>query len=184
VTSPGYINYPAELKSLRWFACESGLLFISTMQRPLRSRPASVTLLAVFSVAIFLLGVLQIRHHLQYGHFVRFGLHADLTVSDAETGIPGSPRLFDAHLTNFGLFPEKVVRCEFISDAGGHGVRVAYRLEQLDTGTRSWKTLTDAAQSYCRPFPLGVAQSKVVDELLSQVRHCQLGLTVRRHDST
>ena len=136
------------------------------MQLPLRKRPVSVTLGAVFSVVILLFGVLQIRHHLQCGHFVRFGLHADVSVSDAEPGMPGSTNLFDAHLTNFGLFPERVVRCEFISDAGARGVRVAYRLEQLDTGTHSWKTLIDTVQSYCRSFPLGVAQSKAVDELL------------------
>jgi hypothetical protein len=76
------------------------------------------------------IGVLEVCHRSQYGHFVSYGLHADVTVSEGDTGIPGITQLIDAHLTNFGLFPETVDRCEFVSDAGAHGVSVGYRLEQ------------------------------------------------------
>jgi len=129
-------------------------------------RPVTLTLVAVFSFLVLALGALQIHHHSQYGHFVSLGLHADVTVSDGDTGIPGITQLIDAHLTNFGLFPATIERCEFVSDAGAHGVSVPYRLEQLDTGTHSWKTLFDTAGTYCRPYPLGIAQSKLVDKRL------------------
>ena len=136
------------------------------MHLPLRVRPLSLSLVAVFSILVLAIGVLEIRHHSEYGHFVGYGLHADVTVSEGDTGIPGLTQLIDAHLTNFGFFPETVERCELVSDAGAHGVSVAYRLEQLDTGTHGWKTLFDTAESYCRPYPLGIAQSKLVTKRL------------------
>jgi hypothetical protein len=136
------------------------------MQRPLRVPPLRLSLIAVFSILVLALGVLEIRHHSQYGHFVPYGLHADVTVSEGETGMPGITRMFDAHLTSFSVFPETIERCEFVSDAGAHGASVAYRLEQLDTGAHRWKTLFDTAGSYCRPYPLGSAQSKLVDKRL------------------
>jgi hypothetical protein len=136
------------------------------MLKPSRMRPASVALFAALSVLVLAIAALQIHHHLQYGHFVPYGLHADVTVFESDTGIPGIAQMFDAHLTNFGLFPETIERCEFVSDAGAHGVSVAYRLEQLKKGTRSWKTLFNTAGSYCRPYPLGIAQSKLVDKRL------------------
>lgn len=104
------------------------------MHLPLRVRPLSLSLVAVFSILVLAIGVLEIRHHSQYGHFVGYGLHADVTVSEGDTGIPGVTQLIDAHLTNFGLLPETIERCEFVSDAGAHGVSVAYRLEQLRYG--------------------------------------------------
>lgn len=136
------------------------------MQRLLGLRPAVLTLVLLLSVVVLSVAVLQIHHHAQYGHFVPAGLHADVTVSDADTGIPGISQLFDAHLTNFGLFPHRIERCEFVSDAGAHEVRVAYRLEQLDTRTNTWKTLFDTAQNYCHAYPLGIAQSKLMNKVL------------------
>lgn len=89
-----------------------------------------------------------------------------MTVSEGDAGTPGITPMLDAHLTNIGLFPETIETCEFVSDTGTHVVSVAYRLERLDTGTHTWKTLLDTAGSYCRPYPLAIAQSKLVDTRL------------------
>jgi hypothetical protein len=92
-------------------------------------------------------------------------LHADVTDFQGDNG-SGPTTFFDAHLTNFGLYPQEIERCEFISDANGHEVSVAYRLEQLDDTTHGWKTLFDSAQTFCRPYPLGIAQSKLAKKVL------------------
>jgi hypothetical protein len=114
------------------------------MEKPSRIRPASVALLAALSVLLLAIATLQIYHHSQYGHYVPFGLHADVTASDRA-------KLFDAHLTNFGLVPKKVERCEFVSAAGAPEADVAYRLERLDTGTNTWETILDTEKNFCRP---------------------------------
>jgi len=106
-----------------------------------------VVLFAAFVVLILAVASLQIYHHAQYGHYVPFGLHADVTA-------PGGTQLFDAHLTNFGILPEKVERCEFVSDAGSHEKNVAYRLERLNRETNTWETLFDTERNYCRPHPM------------------------------
>jgi hypothetical protein len=111
-----------------------------------RVRRASVVLFAAFVVVVLAFAALQIYHHSRYGHYVPFGLHADVTAS-------GGTQLFDAHLTNFGLLPEKVERCELVSDGGAHEENVAYRLEQLNRGTNAWETLFDTDRNYCRPHP-------------------------------
>lgn len=120
-------------------------------------RRLMLILIVVFSFLIVAFGALQIRHYSLYGHFFPLGLHADVTVSDGDAS---------AHLTNFGLFAKKVEQCEFLSDAGAHGVSIPYRLEQLDKGTENWKTLFDTAGVYCRPYPLLIAQPRVVSKRL------------------
>ncbi len=114
------------------------------MGKPSRMRQASVALLASLSVLVLAIAALQIYHHSQYGHYVRFGLHADVTASDGT-------KLFDAHLTNFGFLPERVERCEFVSDAGAHEANVAYRLERLDPATNAWETIFDTGPNFCHP---------------------------------
>ena len=101
-------------------------------------------LFAGLSVIVLAIAALQIYHHSQYGHYVPFGLHADVAASDGA-------KLFDAHLTNFGMLPKKVERCEFVSDTGVHEATVAYRLERLDTRTNVWETIFDAEPNFCRP---------------------------------
>jgi hypothetical protein len=101
---------------------------------------------------------LEVRHHWKYGHFFPLGMHADV-IGDGITTL-------NAHLTNFGLYPQEVERCEFISGVGSHEVSVAYRVEQLDTETHDWKTLFDNANYFCRPFPPGIAHTKLVTRAL------------------
>jgi hypothetical protein len=133
------------------------------MPRLLRGKTISSIFVAlIVAVAIGLI-VLEIRHHWKYGHFVPLGMHSDVTDFKGDIG-DGPTTIFDAHLTNFGLFPQEIERCEFVSDAGGHEVSVAYRLEQLEIATHDWKTLFNGAKNFCHPHPLGIAQSKLCQE--------------------
>jgi hypothetical protein len=135
------------------------------MPRLLRGKPISSISLALIVVVAIGLIVLEIRHHWNYGDFVPLAMHADVTDFKGDIG-DGPTTFFDAHLTNFGLFPQEIERCEFVSDAGGHEVSVAYRLEQRDIATHDWKTLFDGAKNFCHPYPLGIKESKLVKKLL------------------
>jgi len=135
------------------------------MPRILRGKPiSSISLALIVAVAIGVIA-LEIRHHSKYGHFVPLGMHADVTDFKGDLG-DGPTTFFDAHLTNFGVFPQEIERCEFVTDAGGHEVSVAYRLEHWDMATHDWKMLFDGAKNFCHPYPLGIAESKLVKKAL------------------
>ena len=123
-------------------------------------------LIILISVALivavtFGLIALEIQHHSKYGHFVPLGLHADVTDIGSGTTI-----LFDAHLTNFGLYPQEIERCELVSDADVHEVNVIYRVEWFEDETQRWKTVFDNMQNFCRPSSPGIAQAKLVRKAL------------------
>lgn len=124
-------------------------------------RPLRLTLAAVFLSLVIAVGALQFHHHSEYGHFVPFGLHADVTFHQGDTGIPGMKQFVDAHLTNFRPLPHEIETCNFISDAG-RGVSIAYRLERFKSETQAWEILFDTAKTYCRPYPLAIAHGKIV----------------------
>jgi hypothetical protein len=128
-------------------------------------RLKAVAMLIGFS-AISVFAVVEYRHRTAFGHFVPLALHADVSVANADTGIPGITKLYDAHLTNFGIFPRRVERCEFLTDAFAHGVSVGYRIQQWDKSSVHWKTALDTAAEYCRPYPLGIAQAQLTSKLL------------------
>jgi hypothetical protein len=90
-------------------------------------------------------------------------LHADVTDFESDVA-SGKVTFFDAHLTNFGLYPQEIEGCEF--EANAHEVSVAYRVERYDYATHRWKTAFDNKQNFCRPNPLGTAQAKLVRKTL------------------
>jgi hypothetical protein len=129
-------------------------------------RPVKAAALFVGFAAISFFALLESRHRIAFGHFAPLGLHADVSVAKADIGIPGITKLYDARLTNFSIFPRRIERCEFLTDAFAHGVSVGYRIQQWDkTGVR-WKTLLDTTGEYCRPYPLGIAQAQLTSKLL------------------
>ena len=78
-----------------------------------RLRAASLLLAAVLFGVI---GLVEFHHRLTFGHFVPLTLHADYSVAKVDIGIPGSCKMYDAHITNFGIFPRRIERCEFVTD--------------------------------------------------------------------
>lgn len=128
-------------------------------------RPRVAALMIGFA-AIGVFAVVEFRHRSAFGHFVPLALHADMSVAKGDIGIPGITKLYDAHVTNFGIFPRSIERCEFLTDASAHGVSVGYRLQQWDKSSLRWKTVSDAAAQYCRPYPLGIAHAQLTSKLL------------------
>jgi len=129
-----------------------------------RRLKAAALLIGLAAISVF--SVMEFRHRAAFGHFVPLALHADVSVTKADIGIPGITKLYAAHVTNFGIFPRRVERCEFITDAFAHGVSVGYRLQQWDKSSRHWKTVLDTAARFCRPYPLGIVQAQLTSKLL------------------
>jgi len=120
----------------------------------------------IAAVLLSIVGVLEFRHRLIFGHFLPLALHADYTVAKGDIGIPGITKLYDAHITNFGIFPRRIERCEFVTDASASGVSVGYRLQQWDATSQRWHTVLDISSVYCRPYPLGMAEARLTSKLL------------------
>jgi len=123
-------------------------------------------LLLIAAVLVSIIGVVEFRHRSTFGHFVPLALHADYGVAKGDIGVPGVTKLYDAHITNFGIFPRRIERCEFVTDALASGVSVGYRLQQWDAKSRRWHTVLDAASAYCRPYPLGMVEARLTSTLL------------------
>jgi hypothetical protein len=120
-------------------------------------------------VAVAVVGsiaAVEFRHRLTFGHFVLLGLHADVSTYKTDIGIPGISKSYDAHITNFGIVPRRVERCEFTTDASAHDVSIGYRLQQWDKSAGRWETVLDANAGYCQPYPLGIAQASLTTKLL------------------
>jgi hypothetical protein len=126
----------------------------------MKKRRTAIVLLIGFA-AIIVFAVVEFRHRVAFGHFVPLALHSDVTVVKGDIGIPGITKLYDAHVTNFGILPRRIERCEFMTDNFAHGVSLGYRLQQRDKLSGGWKTVSDNAADYCRPYPLGIADGQI-----------------------
>ena len=124
----------------------------------------AMSLLAVAVMA--LVAALEVHHRVVFGHFVPLGLHADVRVVKADIGIPGISKEYEAHVTNFGIFPRRIERCEFLTDDSAHGVSIGYRLQHMDKSAGRWQTVVDATAAYCQPYPLGIMQAHLTSKLL------------------
>jgi hypothetical protein len=110
--------------------------------------------------------VVEFHHRLTFAHFVPLTLHADYSVAKVDIGIPGISKLYDAHITNFGIFPRRIERCEFVTDAFASGVGIGYRLQRWDRASRHWDTVLDSASEYCHPYPLGLTKAQLSSKLI------------------
>lgn len=129
-----------------------------------RRLKTATLLIGLAAISVF--AVVESRHRIVFGHFVPLALHADVSVTKGDIGIPGITKLYDAHVTNFSIFPRRIQRCEFITDAFARGVSVGYRLQQWDKSAYCWKTVLDSSTEYCRPYPLGIIQAQLTSKLL------------------
>ena len=109
----------------------------------------------------------ELSHVYRFGHFVPPGLHADTLVRRGDIGIEGISKLYEARLTNYAPFPVKVNGCDFIDDASARGIMVAYAVERWSRQLGKWEKVIEWDESsFCRPYPLGIAQAQLVSKWL------------------
>jgi hypothetical protein len=129
-----------------------------------RLRKAGVLLIALVSLGV---AFVELNHYYRYGHLAPFALHADAVVRKGDIGIEGISKLYEARLTNYGLYPVKVTVCDFISDAFAHGTMAAYAVERWNRQVGKWETVVVWDKSkFCRPYPLGIVQASLRRKLL------------------
>jgi hypothetical protein len=124
-------------------------------------RNIGVLLFATASIGFV---VQEFVHLHRYGHFVPLALHADIFVQRGDIGMEG---IYEAKLTNYAPVPVKVAACDFISDASARGLMVAYAVERWNRQIGKWEKVVEWDESsFCRPYPLGIAQAQLVSKWL------------------
>jgi hypothetical protein len=95
------------------------------------------------------------------------GLRAELNTENADIGIPGITKMYEARLTNRSRWPIRIQYCDFVDDAMAHGEEVAYTIERWDDVAQHWTTIVRAnGKDFCRPYPLGIIRAKLTSRLL------------------
>jgi hypothetical protein len=133
----------------------------------LRMTPLKRIEVFAFSALVLTVGLLEFGHLVRYGHFPPFGLHADVVVREADYGIDGVTKVYEAKLTNYGVTPGMITACDFINDAMSHGIQVGYTVEKWDPSTQKWESIfTDDKSGFCHPYPLGMVETHVITKRL------------------
>ena len=88
-------------------------------------------------------------------------------VRQSDTGIPGISKWYEARITNRGLWPVVVTRCNAIDDAGGRETIVAYAIERWNQETSRWDSVVVFnSSSFCKAYPLGIVEAQLKDTWL------------------
>ncbi len=96
-------------------------------------------------------------HFFRFGHLAPIGLHADavVTTSSELLGVDGVAKIYDARLTNYGVFPATITACDYLNFASLHDTMVAYYVERRDPQLGRWNVVTEwgayGSRLFCRP---------------------------------
>lgn len=114
--------------------------------------------IGVLLIAITSLGLIihESIHFSRFGHLAPVGLHADtvVTTSSDLIGVDGEAKIYDAKLTNFGVFPATISACDYLNFPSLHDTKVAYYVERRDQ-LGGWSVITEwgayGSRLFCRP---------------------------------
>jgi hypothetical protein len=105
----------------------------------MKKKPIAIAIVAVLILAATVSVILL----LSIKHANNGRLHADMVVTNANIGIPGISKMYEATLTNQGRLPARVTRCDFIDDTLSPGTSVAYAVQRWDAGSKRWVTVVE-----------------------------------------
>ena len=131
-----------------------------------RRAPKRIALAILIAVGVSI-AYFEFGHKYDYGHFVPYGLHMDVISRNGSIGIPGQEKMYEAHLSNFTLWPISLQACDYIDDAFGRGTKFPYAVQRWDANANGWHTVSETTEDYfCRPYPLGIVEAKLISRRL------------------
>jgi hypothetical protein len=135
---------------------EEGRRQLNRMTKAWR-RTAVAVVLTVLLFVIAAGAQTEIRHHAQFGHWMRYGWHGDV-ISEASglgTVVPGVEHVQKAVMTNFTLLPSVIEACIEPNDVKPHEIPVfPFRIEKLDHKGQTWQTLPPSRLPMCLNLPI------------------------------
>lgn len=118
-----------------------------------RIRKAGILLVTLLCLGLVWLELSHLQH---YGHLVPLGLHADvdITMSNDVLEVEGTAKIYDAKLTNFGIFPATIVVCDLLV-SNMPGTDLNYVVERWDSQSGIWRFVPEwdfyGSRLFCRP---------------------------------
>lgn len=104
------------------------------------------------------------------------GLRARIFMIRADIGIPGVTKMYGATLRNRGLLPVRTSQCDFVNDAMWHGKTLPYAVQRWDETRKRWEPVAEEpASEFCKPYPLGIIEGKIVDRWLWPGQSVRIG---------
>lgn len=115
-------------------------------------------LIGVFIAALLAVGLaaIEVRHRMRFGHFVGYGVHVDVLQRSSEVGIPGIRTLYAARVSNFTLFPLKLVGWDYVGDVLGMppSFRCRFQLQKFSPQDAQWIVVIDFKPTGASQVPL------------------------------
>ena len=75
--------------------------------------------------------------------------------------------MYEAELTNFGVLPVAVTRCEFLDDTLSRGTSVAYSDERWNNRSNRCESVVNLNnRDFCKPYPLGIVEARLASKWL------------------
>lgn len=131
--------------------------------------------LTVVSAVVVAIAYFQLVHRYNYGHFVPYGLHADVLSREVSIGIPGQKKMYWPELSNFSLLPVNLDACDYLTDAFDRGTGYLYTVQRWDNVSNSWQTIFEpSGEDFCRPVPTSTIETDRVSKLLWPGRSVQV----------
>jgi hypothetical protein len=122
----------------------------------MKSRVAPFVGVAIVAVVGLGLAAIEIHHWVRFRHFVGYGVHADVLESPSEIGVPGIRTLYAAKVSNFTLFPLRLVGWNYVGDVLGAppSFRCRFQLQKLSQQDGHWIVVIDFKQTGASQVPV------------------------------
>lgn len=122
-----------------------------------RKRVVSVGF-AVIAVTALGLTTFEIHHQLRFGHYVAYGVHADVVESSGDIGVPGINTFYAVRVSNYTLSPLKLVGWEYRSDflAAPPSFGCRFQVQKFSPQAGHWIVVMDFGPTGASQFPVVV----------------------------
>jgi len=108
----------------------------------------------IVALMAFTLAIIELRHHIHYGHFVSYGVHTDVILSNSDVGMNDT---YVACVWNLSLRSIDVEGCKLPGGYVGSGTLHHWDVQKWDSSRRGWSSLNGAnhwtPQAFATPDP-------------------------------
>jgi hypothetical protein len=122
----------------------------------MKSRVAVFVGVAIVAVLALGLAAIEVHHRVRFRHFVGYGVHADVLESSSEIGIPGIRTLYAAKVSNYTLFPLRLVGWDYVGDVLGvpPSFKCRFQLQKLSPQDGHWIVVIDFKPTGASQLPV------------------------------
>ncbi len=103
-------------------------------------------------ISLGLAVVFELIHYHRFGHFVGYGLHADLLSMQQSIGIPGVNSMYAVQVRNYSLLPKTLEACQEPNDVSPfYQLIYRYQTELFEPRSGQWNVFRKISPGDCQP---------------------------------